>query len=76
VRFAVEDSIHGRVVAHRKISFAVAAFEACLVIGNPIRRQEINEMDSLVACLAFVLGSAERHGDNSKENTIAAKVEN
>jgi len=75
VRFAVEDPIHGRVVAHRKISFAVAAFEAGLVIGNPICRQEIDEMDGLVACLAFVLGAAERHGDNSKANILVAKVE-
>lgn len=55
--------------AYRQISFAVAAFEAGLVIGNPIRRQQIDEMDSLVACLTFVLGATERHGDS------AAKVE-
>lgn len=50
---AVKNSIHG-VAAHRKSAFAMAAFEAILVVGNAIRSKEVNEMNGLVTSLALV----------------------
>lgn len=37
------------------------AFEAGFVISNAVGGQEIDEMDSLLAFLTFVLGSTKRH---------------
>lgn len=39
----------------------MTAFEAGFVISNAVGGQEIDEMDSLLAFLAFVLGSTKRH---------------
>lgn len=44
----------------------MTALEAALVIGNSICAQEIYEMDSLLAFLALVLGTNERHGEEPK----------
>ena len=44
----------------------MTAFEAGLMIGDSIGGQEIDEMDSLLACLAFVLGATEGHGEGTK----------
>lgn len=52
---AVKNSIHGGVAAHRKGAFAMATFEAGLVVGNAIHGKEVNEMNGLVTSLALVL---------------------
>lgn len=51
---AVKNPIHGRIAAHRKCAFAVAASEARLVVGNTVRGKEINEMHGLVTSIALV----------------------
>jgi hypothetical protein len=58
---AVKNPIHGRIAAHRKCAFAVAASEARLVVGNTVRGKEINEMHGLVTSIALVLCTRERH---------------
>jgi hypothetical protein len=40
----------------------VAAFEACLVVDDAVGREEVDEVDGLVARVALVLGAGERHG--------------
>lgn len=39
----------------------MAAFEAELVVRGSVCGEEVDEVDSLLARLAFVLGSTERH---------------
>lgn len=48
---------------YRKSAFAMAAFEAILVVGNAIRSKEVNEMNGLVTSLALVLCTIECHLD-------------
>ena len=50
----------GEETYHKK-SIAVTAFEAGLVINSTICRQSVDEMNSFIASLAFLLGPAERH---------------
>jgi hypothetical protein len=40
----------------------VAALEACLMVGDAVGREEVDEMDGLVARRALVLRAGERHG--------------
>lgn len=40
----------------------MAALEACLVVGDAVGGEEVDEMDGLVARLALVLRAGERHG--------------
>jgi len=40
----------------------VAALEACLVVGDAVGREEVDEMDGLLAGRALVLRAGERHG--------------
>jgi len=61
MRFAVQDSIHRGVAAHRKKSFAMAAFEAGFMIRYPFERHHINHIDSLITSLAFIQSSCECH---------------
>jgi len=46
---------------YHKSSFAVAAFEAGLMVSHPISWQQINKVNSLVTSLAFIKSSGERH---------------
>ena len=54
----------GQVTAstYREDPFAVAALEACLVVGDAVGREEVDEMDGLLAGRALVLRAGERHG--------------
>jgi len=47
---------------YREDPFAVAALEACLVVGDAVGREEVDEMDGLLAGRALVLRAGERHG--------------
>lgn len=58
---AKQDTIHPRVAAHRKGAFAVAAFEAMLMIRIPFKGQQINDINSLITSLAFIQRSCESH---------------
>ena len=40
----------------------MAALEACLVVGDAVGREEVDEMDGLLAGRALVLRAGERHG--------------
>jgi hypothetical protein len=55
--------------AYRQGPLAVAALEACLVVGDTVGGQEVDEMDGLVARLALVLRAGERHGDSRRWST-------
>jgi hypothetical protein len=46
---------------YHKSSIAVTAFEAGFMIRNTISCQHLNEMNSLVASLAFLLSPTEGH---------------
>lgn len=61
VRLAVKDTIHGRVIAHHKSSFAMATFEARFVIRDSIRRHQIDDVNGLIASVALLHGAGERH---------------
>jgi hypothetical protein len=52
--------------AYREGPLAVAALEACLVVGDAVGGEEVDEMDGLVAGLALVLRAGERHGDSRR----------
>ena len=54
-----EDVIKER--TYREDPFAVAAFEAGLVVDDAVRREEVDEMDRLFARRALVLRAGERH---------------
>ena len=43
----------------------MAAFEAGLVVDDTVGRQEVDEMDRLVARRALVLCAGERHGGHA-----------
>jgi hypothetical protein len=47
---------------YREDPLAVAALEACLVVDDAVGREEVDEMDGLVARRALVLRAGERHG--------------
>jgi hypothetical protein len=48
---------------YREDPFAVAALEACLMVGDAVGREEVDEVDGLVALRALVLRAGERrHG--------------
>ena len=40
----------------------MAALEACLMVGDAVGGEEVDEMDGLVARRALVLRAGERHG--------------
>lgn len=48
--------------AYRERPLAVAALEACLVVGDPVGGEEVDEVHRLVAGFALVLRAGERHG--------------
>ena len=52
--------MHAR--TYREDPFAVAALEACLMVGDAVGGEEVDEMDGLVARRALVLRAGERHG--------------
>jgi hypothetical protein len=41
----------------------VTTLEACLMVGGAVGREEVDEVDGLVASRALVLRAGERHGD-------------
>ena len=47
---------------YREGALAVAALEACLVVGYPVGGEEVDEVHRLVAGFALVLRAGERHG--------------
>jgi len=51
---AVQDSVHGGIVAHHKGSFAVGASEARLVVRHSFNGQHVHHIDCLIASIAFV----------------------
>jgi hypothetical protein len=49
---------------YREGALAVAALEACLVVGDAVGGEEVDEVHSLIAGFALVLRPGERrHGD-------------
>ena len=52
--------------AYREGPLAVAALEACLVVGDAVGGEEVDEMDRLVTRLALVLRAGERHGESRR----------
>jgi hypothetical protein len=48
---------------YRECALAVAALEACLMVGDAISGEKVDEMDGLVAGLALVLSAGEIHGE-------------
>ena len=59
--------------AYRERPLAVAAFEACLVVGDPVGGEEVDEVHGLVAGFALVLRAGERHGGLSANTPAWAK---
>jgi hypothetical protein len=48
---------------YREGALAVVALEACLMVGDAISGEKVDEMDGLVAGLALVLRAGEIHGE-------------
>jgi len=59
--------------AYRERPLAVAALEACLVVGDPVGGEEVDEVHGLVAGFALVLRAGERHGFLSANTPARAK---
>ena len=55
---------------YRKKAIAVTTFEAGLVINNTISRLSVDEMNGLIASVAFLLCPAERHSSYVRMNRI------
>ena len=60
---------------YSQVSLAVGAPEAVLVVGDPVSREQVHDMDGLVASLALVLSSAERHCESRSIRLFSAVEE-
>jgi hypothetical protein len=58
---AVQNSVHGGIVAHLKGSFAMGTPEARLVVRHSFNGQHVHHIDCLITNIAFVESSCERH---------------
>jgi hypothetical protein len=68
--------VHGRSNArtYREDPLAVAAFEAGLVVDDAVSREEVDEVDRLVARRALVLRAGERHGGSGGDACPVART--